>query len=183
MTRPAGSSGQVCPECETPARSGTSLCERCGINLNDTVRRSEIAALGIVRAERARLESRRRRPPSPITGIALSVLAPTFVAVFLFSAAPAEAKECSGLYRATAPGAVLIADRLVAKQISCSSAQRLVRRFLRAQADNIKCAAAASRPGYACYLAPYECEKRGPRASCLDQGYGVTYRQRDRSVG
>src|SRR4051794_152226 len=99
------------------------------------------------------------------------------------SSAPAHATVCSGAYRQQAPGAVLTADRLVAKRISCTHARSLVRRFLRAQARNSNCAAGAANPGYACLIGSYECEKQGRRASCLDQGYGVTFRERDRSTG
>jgi hypothetical protein len=119
--------------------------------------------------------------PAPVT------LLLTTLAAVLLSAAPAQAKECSGTYRVKAPGATLIGDRIVAKDISCASAQRLVRRFLRAQARDIGCAGRASTPGKVCYLRPYDCEKRGPRASCLEDGFylgpGVTFRQRDRSTG
>jgi hypothetical protein len=104
------------------------------------------------------------------------------LAVVTAPAIPAEARGCSGKYEQRAPGAVLTADRLSALQISCREARALVKRFLRRQARSIECAGAAANPGTVCLVGSYECEKRG-RASCLNQGYGVTFRQRDRSTG
>src|SRR4051794_27929983 len=114
----------------------------------------------------------------------MKTLAAALTALALgLAAAPAHATTCSGAYRQKAPGATLTADRLVAKRISCTHARSPVRRFLPPQARNTNCAAGASRPGYACLIGSYECEKQGRRASCLDQGYGVTFRERDRSTG
>lgn len=101
------------------------------------------------------------------------------------SPGPAEAfstRACSGSFSQNVPGAVLRADRLrAAGETSCTFARTLVRRFLRAQ-KSVKCAGAATQPGYVCVVLGYECEKRGARASCLDQGSGVTFRERDAST-
>ncbi len=104
-----------------------------------------------------------------------------------FLATPADAlttRPCSGSYSQQAPGAVLRADRLrAAGDTSCRYARYIVRSFLRKQARDIRCAGGAANPGTACLLfGRYECEKRG-RASCLDQGDGVTFRERDKSTG
>ena len=128
------------------------------------------------------LTARRERAHRSFPAMKTLALALTALALAL-PAAPAEAKTCSGVVRQSAPGAVLTADRLVAKRISCTQARRLVRRFLRTQARDIDCAGAAANPGTVCLIGSYECEKQGRRASCLDQGYGVTFRERDRSRG
>lgn len=113
----------------------------------------------------------------------LGLAATAVLLICLLPVSEAQARTCRGTVKESRPGTTIIADRMTAKKISCTSAKSLIRRFLRKQLRDIDCAGAASREGYACLIGSYECEKQGSRASCLDQGYGVTFRERDRSTG
>jgi hypothetical protein len=113
------------------------------------------------------------------------LIAASGAACFPTPASALKTRPCSGAYSQNAPGAVLRADRLrAAGDTTCRYARYIVRSFLRKQARDINCAGAAANPGTVCIrFGRYECEKQGRRASCLDQGHGVTFRQRDRSTG
>jgi len=82
-------------------------------------------------------------------------------------------------------GPTLKADRIRAQGgTSCAYARYLIRVFFRAQLRDIECAGAAAQPGYACLLldGQYEATKSGRRAAVMNQGWGVTFRERDYSA-
>jgi hypothetical protein len=115
-----------------------------------------------------------------VLAVALAALA------FSGVAEASDGRRCAGSFSRSGLGALIKIDRLRAQRTtSCAMARYLVRTFLRAKTTNFDCAAGSANEGYACVIRNgYECNVADePRGYCMNQGYGVTFRERDYSTG
>ena len=114
-----------------------------------------------------------------VLAVALAALA------FAGVAEASDGHRCAGSFSRSAPGVRIKIDRLRAQRTtSCAMARYLVRTFLRAKTANFDCAAGSANEDSACVIRNgYECNVFEPRGYCMNQGYGVTFRERDYSTG